>query len=299
MSLIRASVLCILALAANAAATAQSAQDPEFFEPRFRDVARDDNTLPAQGGAANQPVGSESPIPPATPLTQSPAAPMPARATEAKTAQKSHSESAAPPSAPRGRPAPDTRVLHRDPRKAKTNVTEAQLTDTKSAFGWNSWARSGVSLAAIVGAICLLAWGYRALAGGRPILRSKRAGLIEVISRASLSSRQSLALIRIGPRAVLVAYSQDRTSVLDVVADADLVAQFAGQAVTGQPTSAASEFRLSLAKQQSAFDRKARPATPSSMPIATNPPAADDDLDAAKRRLAEVLAGLRNVSRPA
>ena len=101
-----------------------------------------------------------------------------------------------------------------------------------SSTSTSSWVRSTGSLAGVLGLIVLLAWGYRRVAGaGRLTLggRARRPGLIEVISRTSLSARQSLCLVRVGPRMVLIGVSGDRLSALDVIDDADLTARLAGE----------------------------------------------------------------------
>jgi len=146
-------------------------------------------------------------------------------------------------------------------------------------------------LAAIVGTIVLLGWGYRNLSGGRTMLRPRRHGLIEVMSRASLSPRQSLALVRIGPRAVLIAYGADRTTALDVIDDAGLVAQLAGETAMSAPGSATTEFRNALAAQDRAYSGSNEPA-PGSV-AGTSSKRDNEDLQAAKRRLADVLEGIR------
>lgn len=103
---------------------------------------------------------------------------------------------------------------------------------TSPAVASTSWVRSTASLAGVVALIVLLAWGYRTFAGGGRLAlagRARRPGLIEVISRTSLSARQSLCLVRVGPRLVLVGVSGDRLSALDVIDDADLTARLAGE----------------------------------------------------------------------
>lgn len=106
---------------------------------------------------------------------------------------------------------------------------QAVAAPSRPAAG-GSWLRSLGSLVAVIGLIALLAWGYRAAGGGLTALRPRRSGVIELVSRVSLSPRQSLCLVRVGPRMVLVGASGDRLTSLDVIEDAALVAQLAGDA---------------------------------------------------------------------
>jgi flagellar biogenesis protein FliO len=119
-----------------------------------------------------------------------------------------------------------------------------------------SWARTALSLAGVVTLIILLAWGYRAVtssaAGGRWPLRKRNATLIEVVSRTTLSPRQSLCLVRIGPRLVLLGVTAGAVRSLDVIHDPDLTATLLGQATAQQPDSSTAEFTRCL-------EREARP----------------------------------------
>lgn len=123
------------------------------------------------------------------------------------------------PATPIKRPEVDARPVSRD----KTQP---------SAASSNSWVRTLGSLAAVVGLICLLAWGYRVVAErglGFATARAKQPGLIDVLSRAALSPRHTVTLLRIGPRLVLVGYTRDRIARIDAFDDPELAARLAGQ----------------------------------------------------------------------
>jgi flagellar biogenesis protein FliO len=113
------------------------------------------------------------------------------------------------------------------------------------------WARTLGALAGVVGLIVLLAWGYRAMVGGNLPLggKARRPGLIEVISKTPLSARQSLCLVRIGPRLVLVGQSHETLRALDVIDDADLAARLAGEAARKRPDASQAEFRACLERE--------------------------------------------------
>ena len=118
-----------------------------------------------------------------------------------------------------------------------------------------SMIRTLVALAGVVGLIVLLAWGYRAAAGGRLSLLRKlrRPGLIEVVSKTSLSARQSLCLVRIGPRLVLIGQSPDDLRALDVIDNADLAAKLLGQAAQERAGSSQAEFHDCLEREAKGY----------------------------------------------
>ncbi|MBU0639919.1 MAG: flagellar biosynthetic protein FliO [Planctomycetes bacterium] len=121
-----------------------------------------------------------------------------------------------------------------------------------------SWWRTVVSLAGVVALILLLAWGYRQMAGagGRLSLagRARHAGVIEVVGRASLSARQSVCLLRVGPRLVLVGMSAERVEALDVIDDADFAARLGGEAARRRSDSASAEFNHCLGREAQSYE---------------------------------------------
>ena len=114
------------------------------------------------------------------------------------------------------------------------------------------------ALAGVVGLIVFLAWGYRAMAGGRlPLLaKARRPGLIEVISRTSLTPRQTLSLVRIGPRMILIGQTPDSLRALDVIEDADLTARLAGEAARIRGDSNSAEFNACLEREAEGYDNQ-------------------------------------------
>lgn len=124
-----------------------------------------------------------------------------------------------------------------------------------------SWMRSVGSLAAVVAVILFLAWGAKALARGGPLAgRAKRPGVIEIISRTALSPKQSLCLVRVGQRMVLVGVTQDSLRTLDVIQDPGAVAALAGDATAARSASDERAFRQSLEREVVQYDEP-RPAT--------------------------------------
>ncbi|MBU0617190.1 MAG: flagellar biosynthetic protein FliO [Planctomycetes bacterium] len=112
------------------------------------------------------------------------------------------------------------------------------------------------ALAGVVGLIVLLAWGYRAMTGGRLTLlnKARRPGLIELVSKTSLSARQSLCLVRIGPRLVLIGQSPEHLRTLDVIDDADLAARLIGEAAQKRAGSSQAEFHECLEREAKGYE---------------------------------------------
>ena len=126
----------------------------------------------------------------------------------------------------------------------------------------NSWWRTIGALAAVVGLIVFLSWGYRAMAGGQLGLlnRTRCPGLIEVVSRTALTPRQSMYLVRVGNRMILVGQTAEQLRTLDVIDDSETVARLAGQSISQQQQSSTAEFRSCLDKEESDYTPEPEPA---------------------------------------
>jgi flagellar biogenesis protein FliO len=181
------------------------------------------------------------------------------------------------------------------PRMDARPLARARETKNKAGVGaspspsQNSWLRTTAALGGVVALIILLGWGYRVMAGhgGRLNLaaRGKHPSLIEVIARTALSPRQSLCLVRLGPRLVLLGLTSDAVRTLDVIQDADLTAQLLGQAAQRRSDSSTAEFAHCLEREAQSYDAQ---------PEAKTAPTADSQrLTGVKQRLAETLQRLR------
>ena len=230
--------------------------------------------------AAGDPVRSDSARPPADPL---PAATQPAGDARVPDDPWSSPEIAAP--------RMDARPLPRKREPAGRAANEGGHATSQS-----SWGRTTLSLLGVVTLIVLLAWGYKVVAGHGGGLRLtpkiRQRGLIEVVSRTALSPRQSLYLVRIGPRLVLIGCTHESIRALDVIHDADLTARLLGEAAQQRPDSHTAEFARCLEQAAAAPARVAEPA------VATAPPGAGAPPDGAqlakvKEHLAATLQRLR------
>ena len=162
-------------------------------------------------------------------------------------------------------PSEERRMLRRRPTEGMAPVLTKKGDEPK-----RPWLRTLGALAGVVGLIVLLSWGYRAMSGGNlPLLgKARRPGVIEIVSRTSLSARQSLCLVRIGSRLVLIGQSQDNLCSLDVIDDADLSAKLAGEAAGAKLDSSRAEFRGCLEREATGYQPDGEEANESVAPDA-------------------------------
>ncbi len=143
---------------------------------------------------------------------------------------------------------PDERLV----RRSGSEGVAGEAATTPSVW------RTVLASVGVVALILLLAYGYRALqtSSGRVSLlaRTRRPYLIEVVARAPLSGRQTLCLVRVGPRLVLTSVSPQRVDRLDVIEDPQVVAAMLGE--RGEATAASeAAFQRQLDQAAGAFEQ--------------------------------------------
>lgn len=137
----------------------------------------------------------------------------------------------------------------------RDNPQDSQAITTRGETPGSGWLRTAGALAAVVGLILLLMWGYRKVNGTAlgTLGRARRAHLLEVVARTPLSPKQSVCLVRVGPRLVVVGASGDRLTALDVITDGTTVAQLLGESAAARPDSRTAEFERLLAAEHAEF----------------------------------------------
>jgi flagellar protein FliO/FliZ len=153
------------------------------------------------------------------------------------------------------------------------------------------WYRTGLgALAVVLGLIATLyvfarRWLPSARIGGDD-------GVMRVVGRTALSPRQSLALVRVGRRFVVVGVSPDRVDAVCDITDSDEVADLAAQS-SAKGLSGSSGFATWLNREAADYvqpDREAEPIGRSEdLPNST----VDKGLGAVSKPLAELLHRLR------
>ena len=177
----------------------------------------------------------------------------------------------------------DARVIQRRSGAALAGSPRSTVVATQS-----SWMRTLLSLGGVTALILLLSWGYRAVTAGNALTaRPKAPGMIQVLSRTILSPRQSLVLVRVGPRMVLIGASQDALTTLHTIDDPDVIARIAGVGAEIRPDAATAEFRDALESAAHEF----APAEPAAIAASAPSPVA-----AANRRLADSIKPRRAAS---
>ena len=153
--------------------------------------------------------------------------------------------------APQVTPPAEDQILQRRKHETRNATTDE---DASATSHWSPMRTLG-ALAGVVGLIVFLGWGYRAMAGGNLMLlgKNRRPNVIEVICKTTLSAKQSLCLVRVGPRMVLIGQSPDTLRTLDVISDPAVVATLAGDAARRASNSSDAEFQNCLETEARAY----------------------------------------------
>lgn len=126
------------------------------------------------------------------------------------------------------------------PRRS-TEASESQISKNKTtATGKISMWRSMFSLLVVLALIVGAAYLFRRFMPSANRF-SKNSGL-EVLARCGIGPKQSICLVKIGPRLVLMGLSPNHMAALDVINDADEVATILGGLETSAPESISSTF---------------------------------------------------------
>lgn len=107
-------------------------------------------------------------------------------------------------------------------REGASGRSDAEVVRVSAARGPGSLARLLLSLAVVLG---LIAGGVLLLRRFVPRVRQYSTGQIEMLARTFVSAKQSLALVRVGQRVVLVGIGPESVSCLTVIDDPAEVGQ--------------------------------------------------------------------------
>jgi len=98
-------------------------------------------------------------------------------------------------------------------------LKRASPSSSESTTRERPWYRSSfVALAAVVGLILLVSYLLRRYV---PAVRVLGGGMLNVVQRTPLSSKQSIALVQVGRRMVLIGITPDHINSLSVIEDAE------------------------------------------------------------------------------
>jgi flagellar biosynthetic protein FliO len=148
------------------------------------------------------------------------------------------------------------------------------------------WYRSGLlSLVAVLVVIALLAYLARRFV---PSVRTMNGGAIEVLGRSHLASKQTLVLVRIGRRVLLLGTTGDRIATLCEVQDPGEVAELLVSASRGSQGANADQFSGALHSSATGF----RDGDASAVEFVRGP---SDELSRTKGRLQSLLGRLESM----
>jgi len=202
---------------------------------------------------------------------------------EVQTLAQGGSEATAQPESPATADSPpvdQTPVLRRKPIRSTQQLDAAAAARARSV----PWYRSGLmSLVFVLGAIGGVALLVRRLV---PSMRTMNGPGLEVLGRHHLAPKQSLALVRIGRRVLLVGVSADRLNTLCEIDEPQEVAELLGR--VQNRTASDEQFSGLLSGETAGFDEASDPAGE-----LTHGPS--DRLDRARDRVQGLLARLRSL----
>jgi flagellar biogenesis protein FliO len=159
-------------------------------------------------------------------------------------------------------PVEDRPIVRRDDRYLAKHA-EAGASGVRqpsaAASSWPAWFRSLTPLACVVGLILALAAVTRRLMPRHMKAGLSGAGNIELMGRQFLSPRQSVAMLKVGRRVVLVGVTQDRLTHLETICDPDEVAELVGRTASGRPDSMAGGFARDVMREAASYDPSADP----------------------------------------
>jgi flagellar biosynthetic protein FliO len=116
-----------------------------------------------------------------------------------------------------------------------------------------SWSATDVwPLLSVLALILVLAWIVKRALPGRRVFAG--SGVMEVLSRTPLSNKQSLVLVRMGRRLLLLGVTGDEMHTLCLVEDPDQVAMLVGEAASGRPGSMTQAFARTLVEEHRAYE---------------------------------------------
>ncbi len=157
-------------------------------------------------------------------------------------------------------PASEERAIGRrvDRVAARSHEANAAAAERSAASvtdaGWPARVRELVPLALvllIIGGLTLVA---RRFVPREWRIRAGNRGVIEVLARQQISPKQSIILVKVGRRAVLVGSAPDRLTCLDTITDADEVALLVGRSGSAGARSLTGAFEREILREVASYD---------------------------------------------
>jgi flagellar biosynthetic protein FliO len=163
-------------------------------------------------------------------------------------------------------PAPEAKQEIRRPEPVspadKTGTTEARLIDRRGGSS-ASWRVADLfPLAGVLGLIALAALVFRRYLPSRRLVG--HSDLLEVVARTPVSPKQSLVVVRVARRFLLLGISPDRVTTLCILDDAQSTAELMTEVASHRPDSSTNAFASSFVEEVGEFEESGEedPALP-------------------------------------
>jgi len=146
---------------------------------------------------------------------------------------------------------PDRIIRHRPSPSGTADPAREQLPLGRAgSAGGSVWATAW-PLLTVLALIGLIAYVIKRYTPARRMLTG--AGVVDIVARTFVSPKQSLVLVKMGQRLVLLGVCPDRISALAHVDDPDEAALLLGQAASRRPDSISHQFVEAFREQASAY----------------------------------------------
>ena len=156
------------------------------------------------------------------------------------------------------------------------------------------FSRTAFVLAGVLALIVLIAWLFK-----RYIFSSRRGGSqasLKILVRSSISPRQSLCLVKLGNRLLLVGLSPGHMTTLHAIEDPDEIAMILGSLENRNPASISNTFNRIVSKEAQEYDGYPDDSVMSTDDIAHGT-AATDQIHQAHGELSGLLDKVRGLTR--
>ncbi len=186
------------------------------------------------------------------------------------------------------------RLTSRNTRKEHQEAAADTPGEDEKGHSLSAW-RTVLSLVVVLGCILGCSWLLRRYSPmGR---RLAAGGGLEVIGRSSLNTRQSLCVVKVGSRLLVVGLSPNHMAALDVITDPDEIARVVGQGETGRSQSISNTFGRLFHGESVQYD-PSDPDELESVPDKTGRVLGQSaDVHRARRELAGLLGKVRGLTR--
>jgi flagellar biosynthetic protein FliO len=209
-----------------------------------------------------------------------------------------------PPAADQAPPAEDLADTVTD-IPVRTNPTDAAASLEQNLIGGRNgsgntdgdspWLSFLGPLVVVLGVMAVALWAARKFVPG--VRRLGGSGAVRVMARTHLAPRQSIALVKVGSRVLVVGQTADRLTTLDTITDGDEVSHLLGLCHARTPDDASGAFQnvfRNVDHEFSAADEASRGASADA--AAQDEPAAEPGLGRVRTQLDELARKVREVA---